>query len=74
MAQIAAEVRRGNAKNPKKVKLKHFLLEFTGGKKVKRKKVKGGFKDEEPPDTRIHASKKFWKALVGLGRKKKGAK
>lgn len=57
LAQIAAEVRRGNVKRPEKIKLKDFILKF-GGRK--RKKRKMSLKE------RARVSKSWWRALLGL--------
>ena len=57
MAQIAAEVRRGHVKNPKKVKVEDMVLKFTTNEKCKQKKQK---------KSNILASKNFWLTSLGL--------
>jgi len=61
MAQIAAEVFRGNAKNPKKVRLRQFLLKF------EREKKAAALTKEE----RLLRSKQAWCASVGLSSSKR---
>ena len=55
LAQIAAEVRRGIAKHPKKVHMKDFILDF------EKKKV------EDQDSTK--RSKQFWFAFAGIKEK-----
>jgi len=57
LAQIAAEIVRGQVKKPKKIKLKDFLLDF--------KKEKA-----EPSKEQMQRSKKFWLGAVGVIGKK----
>lgn len=54
LAQIAAEVFRGNAKHPRRVRLRDFLLKFT--------------KAVQTPEARAAASKAFWLRSLGLGK------
>lgn len=61
LAQVAAEIRRMNSKNPRKVKLLDFLLKF---KRKEADKPKPG-----DADGRMQQSKQFWKALTGIGNK-----
>jgi len=53
LAQIAAEIRRGIAKNPKSVKLKDFLMKFVR-------------KEKSAKTSDMNTSKSFWKALTGI--------
>jgi len=63
LAQIAAEIRRGNVKQPRQIRVKDFILEF------KREKVRDtrGLSLED----RTSISKRFWKAVVGFTQKRK---
>ena len=63
-AQIAAEVRRAKARcnNPKRVKLKDFLLKF----RTRRKKRQALPLD---PAKRMEHSKDFWLSALGVKRK-----
>jgi len=59
MAQIAAEVRRGNAKNPRGVRLEDFILS------LKTTDAEAEAEGDEPPDEetlarRTAVSKAFW--------------
>jgi len=63
LAQIAAEVRRANVKNPKAVKLSDFLLSFTHEKKAEKA-------IEEDAKKGIERMKQFWNSVVGIGRAK----
>ena len=60
-AQIAAEIRRGNVKHPRKVKTKDFILKFQIGPK----------KDKRSFVERLAASKRYWLGLVGFGKGQK---
>lgn len=57
MAQIAAEVRRGNAKYPRQVKTENFILRFGPPSSVR--------SSDLPPEKRMEKSKQFWSALAG---------
>jgi len=59
LAQIATEVRRSYVKNPRAVKLKQMLLEFTEPR----------FKTKKKIVPTMEESKSFWFAAVGLSRK-----
>jgi hypothetical protein len=56
LAQIAAEVRRGNTKTPKRVKDKDFILKF----KMKRSPTKENIKKF------CEEAKMFWYGLLGI--------
>jgi len=56
LAQIAAEVRMGNVKSPRSVKLKQFLLKF------------GSAREGRDAKKRMDKSKAFWYASLGLGK------
>jgi len=58
LAQIAAEIRRGNVKDPEKVSVEGMKLKFRLTNEVKKK----------PPPT-CEQSKSFWKALIGFSKK-----
>jgi len=62
-AQIAAEIRRGNVKHPKNVKVGDFIMTFTTTtkKKAEKKEKAEGLSRE----ARIARSKSFWSALAG---------
>lgn len=57
MAQIASEIRRGIVSNPRSVKLKDFILKFTGGSEAARNPM---------------SSKKTWLSIFGIKEKKNG--
>ncbi len=59
LAQIAVEIERTRAKNPKKSKIEDKLIQFNTEKKVLSKK------------TRLRRSWIFWKGLVGLKNRKR---
>lgn len=61
LAQVAAEVRRLIAKNPKAVKVQDFILKFVESRQEGKSK---NWKE------RMAASKEYWMAVVGFGRKK----
>jgi hypothetical protein len=54
LMQIACEVRRGNAKHPGQVQLKHFVLRFTPPKPA------------PPTPETIAASKAVWLGRMGM--------
>jgi hypothetical protein len=56
LAQIAVEIRRTRAKNPKSIKLEHGLLQFKSAKKSKQMTV----------EERTRISKTAWCGIVGL--------
>ena len=60
LAQIAAEICKGQVKKPKKIKLKNFLLDFSL-KDSKPKKV-----DPEEQKKRMTDSKRYWLGLTGV--------
>lgn len=64
-AQVAAEVRRSFVKNPKKVKVKDFLLKFED-------KMAGRKKMTKKERTKI--AKSFWSALTSFSFKPKNKK
>lgn len=66
LAQIAAEIRKGQVKNPKKVKVKDMILQFSIGRKQKKTPM-----DKEES---INRSKAFWFGGLGFLGKKKGGK
>lgn len=57
LAQIAAEIRRGNVRDPRKVDVENFLLKFKAGPKKK-----------DPPS--LVESKAFWLTALGIGTEK----
>lgn len=62
LAQIALHICRGQAKNPRSLKLEQFLLKFVNGKPPEEDPEE---ETEEARTTRIAASKAFWKGLAG---------
>jgi len=58
LAQIAAEVRRGNAKNPRRVRVEDFLLEF--------KEQIVNQEKEVDVETLVESHKRFWLTSLGL--------
>jgi len=62
LAQIAAEIRRGNVKKPRQVRLKDFILKFAKKKVVDTSKMN--------LEKRTTISKRFWKAVVGYKQRK----
>lgn len=60
LAQIAAEIVRGNVKHPKKIKLKNLLLDFT---------AKG--RTRQTDEQRLQRSKDHWLGITGLRGDKK---
>lgn len=64
LAQIAAEIRRSYAKNPRKVKLDWFMLELDADKEKKSKTVK----------TAPSKSKQIWMAALAPKRKGENAR
>jgi len=54
-AQVAAEIRRGNVKNPRNVKVEDFLMKFTT--------------DEKKRPTTPKSSKAAWLGILGISGK-----
>ena len=61
LAQIAAEVRRTIAREPKAVKLEHFMLKFASPAEA--------VATEEERERKGATSKASWLAILGLGKK-----
>mgnify|MGYP003625793947 FL=1 len=59
-AMLTAEVRRTVVKNPERVKMEDFLLDFGAGDKKKTRK------SELSKKTKEAASKSMWLSIVGL--------
>ena len=60
-AMLTAEVRRTVVKNPERVKMEDFLLDFGAGDKKQTRKSKSIGKDKETA-----TQKSFWLGMVGL--------
>jgi hypothetical protein len=68
LAQVAAELRRPNVKEPRDVKTEHFLLTFVPEHSPKKKLT------EKDKKARSEASKAFWLTLAGLSKEKASGK
>lgn len=68
LAQIAAEIRRGNVAKPKQIKVSDFLLKF---EKLNEARKAVNTTDKQ---TKESASKSFWKALVNFPKSPKKLK
>lgn len=65
LMQVAAEVRRGQVKNPRQVKLNDFRLRFVAPQDRGLRAT--GMSDEQA----LAAEKAMWFSAVGMGRKKR---
>lgn len=63
MAQLAAEIRRTIAKEPKKINLKQFMLDFQPKEEKK-------FLTKEEKLKKMEASKNAWMGILSLSKKK----
>ena len=57
-AMVAAEIRKGNVKNPRSVKMKDFILDFSGKKKEEEHQALS-------LEERTARSKGFWFSVAG---------
>jgi hypothetical protein len=75
LAQIAAQIERGQVKTPSRVTIQKKLLEFTSTKTVK-EPVRELDEDEEDlsDNPRVQTSKNFWMGLTGGCRVRKPPK
>ena len=65
LAQIATEIRRTILKDPRKPKVKDFILKFTDSNKKEQTSV-----SKVDAKTKMERSKAFWLGALGIKRKK----